>query len=479
MIIDAHVHLDLRRFKSVKKAASQVVEDMDKACIDRALLLTDNYLNKNEHIEEACELFPHRFYGIGMVNPKQNKRTIKDDIDRLAEKKWFKGLKLHPRMQGFTLDEKGVSTIASHIAAYDLPLIIDCLPVFKFTNLDERNFPNAFDRLAKANPHTKIVIAHMGGHRLMDAFGVARGNPNIYLEVSYTFHFFKGSSVEDNMAYVIKNIEPQRIIYGSDHPSIGLADGISVFNKFCDKYKINTDRKKFIYSNAISRLIHLHHKDFDILKKEKNGIIRLYENRLKRYGISIKTMGWRDRKQQNLRFRILSEIGNINKRSILDVGCGFGDLYNYLADKNIKVKYSGFDIAPKIVQAAKNKHSKLDFRVKDILRDDVKEKYDYVFASGILNKKISNNLGYAKKMIAKMYKFSKCGIAVNMFTTNVDFKEKHLYYYPTEKLLGFARTLSRFIVLRPNFPLHDFTLYIYKKEPSNQKKYKSEIVSLR
>ncbi|NQT22272.1 MAG: amidohydrolase family protein [Candidatus Omnitrophica bacterium] len=257
MIIDAHVHIDLNRFKDIKRACAEVIREMNKAGIDKAVLMPDNHLNKNNHLEEACRLFSDRFYRFGMVDPKQPKKKIKRDIDKLIVQKKCKGIKIHPRTQKFTLKDPGVFHIAHYIGLHKLPLVIDCLPVFKFVSLDERTYPNAFDELAKENASTNIIIAHMGGHRLMDAFGVAMGNPNIYLDVSYTFYFYKNSSVEKDMAFSVKKLGSNRIIYGSDHPGIGMYDGFKLFNKFCKHYKLDDNTKANMFSKNISELIHI------------------------------------------------------------------------------------------------------------------------------------------------------------------------------------------------------------------------------
>lgn len=255
MIIDSHVHLDMHRFKDMKKAAFQLIRDMEKAGIDRAIVLPDNLNNTNEHVKVACGLFPKRLYGFGMVNPKQTKAKIAKDIDKLMKNKWLKGIKLHPRTQNVNLDAPGVFHIARCIASRNLPLTIDCFPSFKYVDLDEKKLPNAFDKLAKRNPLTKIIMAHMGGHRIMDAYAVARSNPNVFLEVSYTFHHYRGSSVEGDMAFIIKKIAPKKIIYGSDHPSVDMGVGLKMFKSFCRKHRIRQELQKEMFGGAISGLI--------------------------------------------------------------------------------------------------------------------------------------------------------------------------------------------------------------------------------
>jgi len=257
MKIDAHVHLNIPKYKNVNNAAKELIREMNTCGIDKVILLPDNQMNVNSHIDRACNLFPDRFYGFGMVNPKDKKRKILRDIDSLARKKWFRGIKIHPRTQHFTLREKGVFHIAKHIASHDFPLTIDCFPSFKFTHLSEDMFPNAFDKLAKACPETNIIMAHMGGHRLLDAFAVARSNPNIFLEVAYTFHFFRNSSVERDMIFAIKKLGSRKIIYGTDYPAIGIKEGFNMFNKLCDRHKIGLEEKRDLFCGTISKLIHL------------------------------------------------------------------------------------------------------------------------------------------------------------------------------------------------------------------------------
>jgi len=196
---------------------------------------------------------------------------------------------------------------------------------------------------------------------------------------------------------------------------------------------------------------------------EKKALINLYEHRLGKYGVAVKTVGWRDRWQQNLRFKIISEMGDMHNRKILDVGCGFGDFYDYLLKRGIRVRYKGYDFAPRIIEAAKDARPHLSFGIKDILKDKTRERFDYVVASGILNKRISGNYKYAGEIINKMFGLCRIGIGINMMTNYVDFRENFLFHYSPEKILRFAKKLSRYVTIRHDYPLHEFTLYVYRK----------------
>ena len=55
-----------------------------------------------------------------------------------------------------------------------------------------------------------------------------------------------------------------------------------------------------------------------------------YFNNYQQFGYSVKSLGWGSTESQEKRFKALSEVGIDNGDRVLDVGCGFGDLYFYL-----------------------------------------------------------------------------------------------------------------------------------------------------
>ena len=64
--------------------------------------------------------------------------------------------------------------------------------------------------------------------------------------------------------------------------------------------------------------------------EDRKNLLSLYEDRFEKYGNDVKTVGWGSIEDQNLRFDMLFRGININNKSILDLGCGLGDLVNYL-----------------------------------------------------------------------------------------------------------------------------------------------------
>lgn|SRR3989338_8125986 len=198
--------------------------------------------------------------------------------------------------------------------------------------------------------------------------------------------------------------------------------------------------------------------------EDKQWITERYMERFRKYGMDIRTLASGNRDRQLVRFQAFSGIGDLNGASILDVGCGFGDFYQYLKDEGIKVKYTGIDICPAFVDVCTERFPEAKFAVKDLQTDPVKEKYDYVVSSQTFNNRLADgeNMRIMKDVLQKSYALCTKGVAVDMVTSYVDFQEEHLFYYSPEEVFKFAKTITKRVTLRHDYPLYEFMICLYK-----------------
>jgi len=197
-------------------------------------------------------------------------------------------------------------------------------------------------------------------------------------------------------------------------------------------------------------------------------ILRYYSNLLQKHGFDPRSVGWGDRKgKQSLRFEILCQIGKIHGGSLLDVGCGFGDLYGYLKYKKIQVKYLGVDINPELIEIGKKIYPKASLETRDIEQKPFQRKFEWVMASGITSH--GSTYPHLRKVIKEMFRICSKGVAMNFVSNRVDYKTKGLFYSSPEKILAISKSLSNRIVLRHDYMPFEFTLYIFKntKKTSN------------
>ena len=197
--------------------------------------------------------------------------------------------------------------------------------------------------------------------------------------------------------------------------------------------------------------------------EEKKRIIDFYDKRYEEFGYHVKSVGWGDKESQELRFKILSEISDLSGCSICDVGCGFGDLYPYLLNNFGKIDYLGIDISKKIIVEAKERYPLAVFEVNDILENPARRKVDYVLSSGALSFKTQNHEQYVQRMLEAMMEMCEKGVAVNFLSGYVDYKLDKNFHFLPENALTLGKKITRYVTIRHDYPLYEFTLYLYHK----------------
>ncbi len=188
-----------------------------------------------------------------------------------------------------------------------------------------------------------------------------------------------------------------------------------------------------------------------------------YEERFSEHGYSYKTLGWGSRETQFLRFKILADVANLSGKSVCDIGCGFGDLYSYLRELYGSIDYHGIDICPTLIEEAKRQYPEASFETRDILADPPAKKFDFVFASGVLSYRQENHLEYVQKMMKAMFDLCSEALAINFLSKYVDYELDKDFHFAPEEAFSNAMKLSRWVALKHNYPLYEFSLFIYRK----------------
>lgn len=196
----------------------------------------------------------------------------------------------------------------------------------------------------------------------------------------------------------------------------------------------------------------------------KKAIVDRYTQYYEKHGYHFKSVGWGNWETQHLRFQILSEVGDLRKTEVVDLGCGFGDLYGFLKEKFGEIKYSGIDLVEDFIREGQKRHPDADFLVQDILEDGFEKCADFYLISGALNSKIADNLNYSEEIISKTFSMSRRGMAVNFLSKYVDYETGFAYHHSPEQVFAFAKTLTKYVTLRHDYPLWEFTVYLYKKD---------------
>lgn len=145
-------------------------------------------------------------------------------------------------------------------------------------------------------------------------------------------------------------------------------------------------------------------------------------------------MGWENNTAQELRFKILTSHVTLEKKSILDMGCGTGDLIKQLHQTTNNFTYLGLDILPEMIISAKKLYPTHKFECRNILEIPLEHKsYDIIYTSGMFNLKLSNNINMIKEFIFEFTKIAKEKIVFNLLDINSPDKEENKYFYTSDK----------------------------------------------
>jgi trans-aconitate methyltransferase len=198
-------------------------------------------------------------------------------------------------------------------------------------------------------------------------------------------------------------------------------------------------------------------------RKDNERNIRIYSERVRRHGYDEKALGWGSRKSQARRFAVLSEVGSLNGSSVLDVGCGLGDLHAWMRRKRLRVRYTGVDITPGMVDKARARFPKTQFRLCDVLDGSQPvAAHDFVLSSGIFTHSGRSGIEFLQAMVRRMFALSKQALAFNCLSGWAEEKEHGEFHADPLRVLSFCQTLTPRVVLRHDYHPRDFTIYLYR-----------------
>lgn len=200
-----------------------------------------------------------------------------------------------------------------------------------------------------------------------------------------------------------------------------------------------------------------------------------YNSNFEKYGYSVKSLAWIKGKQ-NIRFDALTKFWNLDKTfSILDIGCGFGDLNKFFSLKSITdYTYHGIDLVEGMIATAKEMYKERDnitFECGDFLTDVSEEKkYDFIIASGIFNFKMNEIGNYENVEMILKKALDLCNpngaVSFDFQSDKVDyFSENGVSFYNSpEKILSIAYKHSRNVILNNLYMPFEFSLTLFKND---------------
>lgn len=161
----------------------------------------------NEFIANEVSNSRGRMTGLGTMHPLSE--TPEEDMAHLLSL-GLRGVKLHPDVQGFCIDDERCQTIYALCEQANIPVLLHTGD----SRYDMSN-PNRLRPMVEKFPRLTFIGAHLGGYSVWeDAVAQLRGLPNLYFDCSSTFGFMENARA----AELIRILGTDRIVFGTDYP---------------------------------------------------------------------------------------------------------------------------------------------------------------------------------------------------------------------------------------------------------------------
>lgn len=194
-----------------------------------------------------------------------------------------------------------------------------------------------------------------------------------------------------------------------------------------------------------------------------------FEERIRAHGASPQGADWNSATAQEARFaQLLSVVKDAGQFSLLDYGCGYGALADYLEANGYSAAYVGYDMLESAIVSAREHHAAKPGRTFYSDQAELRP-VDYVVASGIFNYRGSESFEswteHVVQVLGSMNRLSQRGFASNFLTkySDADRMRSDLYYADPLFLFDHCkRHFAKDVALLHDYSLYDFTLIVRK-----------------
>jgi SAM-dependent methyltransferase len=207
-----------------------------------------------------------------------------------------------------------------------------------------------------------------------------------------------------------------------------------------------------------------------ITKNQEN----FYLDLLKRYDITSQSaVAWFDGGQE-IRFRELAKIipERRNFSTLLDVGCGMGDMRDFLLKNGYPgIDYTGIDALDKMVESGKRKYPGIRLHKEEFMSESFRSEFDILICSGAMNLRVfrteKKQEQYIADFIHKLYRLSIRGCAFNLLCTRESHhfgSDRNIFYADRKRIYGLCREICRDVELLYKSEIFGFTVSMRKEK---------------
>jgi len=177
---------------------------------------------------------------------------------------------------------------------------------------------------------------------------------------------------------------------------------------------------------------------------DRATVIHFHRHRIAEFGAdSVRALGWVSEASQTSRFEVIAKAADFNDSSVLDLGCGTGDLKAFLDARFSGMSYLGIEQVPEFVAQARSRYA-VDTHALFELGDFntmIFPRIDHVVACGSLSYR-SSNPQHVYSAIAKMFVSAAQTVVFSVLDERHFPEHPLLVGHPIDEIVAFCRKLS-------------------------------------
>ncbi|HEV7179840.1 MAG TPA: class I SAM-dependent methyltransferase [Candidatus Baltobacteraceae bacterium] len=186
-----------------------------------------------------------------------------------------------------------------------------------------------------------------------------------------------------------------------------------------------------------------------------------YAPLLAKHGTSShRSVDWGSARSQHRRFDVLLQALSRTPATLLDIGCGVGELAAYLGARGYTTAYHGLDPLPEMIAAARQRFPERSFDAGLLAAGGSSPRAELVVASGVF---AFCEAPLMHQTLRAMFAACDVAVAFNALSGWAPHREEGEFYHDPLATLAFCRELTPRVALRHDYLPHDFTIYLYRE----------------
>lgn len=193
---------------------------------------------------------------------------------------------------------------------------------------------------------------------------------------------------------------------------------------------------------------------------ERATVMHYHRHRIAEFGPRAQALGWKAEHSQWSRFEVILRSADFSHCSVLDVGCGRGDLKAHLDDAFPGVRYTGIDLLPEFVEDAVRRYpgGGSRFLVGDFARCELPEA-DYVVACGALGYRCAEPQ-FHLRMIRRLHGLARRALVFNVLDARRFPEHPLLVGRDCAEVLDLCKRLSPHVAVSQGYADDDMTFCV-------------------